>query len=135
MALRLQQNQAEEEDASQLKLGSEFSNDLCLSISEVRFLLELPRERGAPDTQVYNKTLDYVRTFTKFPTQESTQAVRALISRGIEDLAQFETAQIANLTPLTADEAKSVIPTLQRYDDEVMQGILDEMQTLRKFQT
>jgi len=134
MALRLLQTHGAVEDASNLLLGPEFQNDLCLSISEVRYLLDLPKAGPPPDTQVYQKTIEYVRSFTKFPTQESTQAVRAVIQRGLGELAQFEVAQIANLTPLTADEAKSLLPTLIRFEDDLLLSILEEMQTLRKFQ-
>jgi len=132
MAARLRQQQ-DEEDASQLKLGREFSNAGCLLISEVKLLLEA-RQRAPPDTQVYNKTLDYVRTFTRFPSTEATSAARQLMRRTLE-ISQFETAQIANLCPQTADEAKSCIPSLNKTDDDVLQPILDELQTLRKFQT
>jgi len=132
MAARLRQQQ-EEEDASQLKLGREFSNAACLLISEVKMLLEA-RHRAPPDTQVYNKTVDYVKTFTRFPSTEATAAARQLMRRTL-DLSQFETAQVGNLCPQTADEAKSCIPSLAKVDDEVLQPVLDELQTLRKFQT
>jgi DNA-directed RNA polymerase II subunit RPB4 len=69
-------------------------------------------------------------------------------------LTQFETAQIANLCPADAEEAKSVIPrysvflvnvtthlylsfffSLVKIDDDKLQALLDEIQTMRKFQT
>lgn len=70
-------------------------------------------------------------------------------------LTQFETAQIANLCPATAEEAKSVIPrqvsatmtlsartahvfsfaSLVKIDDDRLQALLDEIQTMRKFQS
>lgn len=65
-------------------------------------------------------------------------------------LTQFETAQIANLCPVTAEEAKSCIPrcamirhifcwfsrssSLVKLDDDRLQALLDEIQTMRKFQ-
>ena len=72
-----------------------------------------------------------------------------------EELTQFETAQIANLCPVDADEAKSVVPRYSlalsgswfstfltallslnnKIDDDRLQNLLDEIQTLRKFQT
>jgi len=67
--------QIEDEDASALKLGPEFNNAGCLLISEVKYLLE-NRDKDAPDTAVYNKTLDYVKTFAKFNTTDSASAVR-----------------------------------------------------------
>ncbi|KAF8202257.1 HRDC-like protein [Pholiota molesta] len=96
----------EEEDASALKLGPEFNNAGCLLISEVKYLLE-NRDKDAPDTAVYNKTLEYVKTFAKFNTTDSASAVRD----------------------------KSIIPSLVKIDDDRLQALLDEIQTMRKFQT
>ncbi|KAF7356268.1 hypothetical protein MVEN_00958300 [Mycena venus] len=125
--------QAEEEDASALKLGAEFNNAGCLLISEVKYLLE-NRDKDAPDTKVYNKTLEYVKTFTKFNTTDSASAVRDTLRRE-PALTQFETAQIANLCPATADEAKSVIPSLVKIDDDRLEALLRDIQTMRKYQS
>jgi DNA-directed RNA polymerase II subunit RPB4 len=119
---------------------------------------------------VYNKTLEYVKTFTKFNTTDSASAVRECVALGFSSLVllsypfllrtlrresaltQFETAQIANLCPADADEAKSVIPrqliiflfvfciltifySLVKIDDDKLQLLLDEIQTMRKFQS
>jgi DNA-directed RNA polymerase II subunit RPB4 len=78
---------------------TEFNNAGCLLISEVKYLLE-NRDKDAPDTvcvsqvppvshrpaqsispifyafRVYNKTLEYVKTFAKFNTTDSASAVR-----------------------------------------------------------
>lgn len=79
---------------------AEFNNAGCLLISEVKYLLE-NRDKDAPDTvyailqylnmfyvltldvslSVYNKTLDYVKTFTKFNTTDSASAVREYVLR------------------------------------------------------
>lgn len=72
-------------------------------------------------------------------------------------MTQFETAQIANLCPADAEEAKSIIPryvssslrvivfepeqtmsvsySLVELDDDRLQSLLDEIQTMRKFQS
>lgn len=74
---------------------TEFNNAGCLLISEVKYLLE-NRDKDAPDTvyvllyfvytyvfenmhSVYNKTLEYVKTFTKFNTTDSASAVREYV--------------------------------------------------------
>ncbi|EJD07325.1 uncharacterized protein FOMMEDRAFT_164324 [Fomitiporia mediterranea MF3/22] len=131
---RLHRRTAEqEEDASVLKLGPEFNNAGCLLISEVKYLLE-NRDKDAPDTVVYNKTLEYVKQFAKFTTTDSASAVRETLRRE-PLLTQFETAQIANLCPADAEEAKSIIPSLAKIDDDRLQALLDEIQTMRKFQS
>ncbi|KZS94651.1 hypothetical protein SISNIDRAFT_453601 [Sistotremastrum niveocremeum HHB9708] len=126
--------QIEEEDAAALKLGPEFNNAGCLLISEVKFLLEHRDDtRDAPDNAVYNKTVEYVNTFTKFNSADAASAVRETLRRE-SLLTQFETAQIANLCPAEADEAKSCVPSLVKIDDDRLQSLLDEIQTMRKFQ-
>ncbi|EKM50014.1 uncharacterized protein PHACADRAFT_105721 [Phanerochaete carnosa HHB-10118-sp] len=107
--------QVEDEDAAALKLGSgmanlasEFNNAGCLLISEVKYLLE-NRDKEPPDTAVYNKTLEYVKTFGKFNTTDAASAVRETLRRE-PALTQFETAQIANLCPADSEESKSIIP-------------------------
>jgi DNA-directed RNA polymerase II subunit RPB4 len=84
--------------------------------------------------RVYNKTLEYVKTFAKFNTTDSASAVREILRREPE-LTQFETAQIANLCPADAEEAKSIIPSLVKIEDDRLQALLDEIQAMRKFQT
>ncbi|KAI0319396.1 HRDC-like protein [Amylostereum chailletii] len=134
MTTRLRhRQQVEEEDASALKLGPEFNNAGCLLISEVKLLLE-NRDKDPPDTAVYNKTLEYVKNFTKFNTTDSAAAVRETLRREPE-LTLFETAQIANLCPVDAEEAKSIIPSLVKIEDDALQPLLDEIQTMRKFQS
>ncbi|EPQ56532.1 hypothetical protein GLOTRDRAFT_59842 [Gloeophyllum trabeum ATCC 11539] len=125
--------QAEDEDASVLKLGPAFNNAGCLLISEVKYLLE-NRDKDAPDTAVYNKTLEYVKTFAKFNTTEAASAVRETLRRE-PLLTQFETAQIANLCPADAEEAKSIIPSLVKIDDDRLNALLAEIQTMRRFQS
>ncbi|KDQ12986.1 hypothetical protein BOTBODRAFT_160896 [Botryobasidium botryosum FD-172 SS1] len=132
MASRSRRNQQEEEDADALKLGYEFNNAGCLLISEVKYLLEV-RHTAAPDTPVFNKTLDYVRTFAKFNTSDTASAVREALKRE-PALTQFETAQIANLCPVDAEEAKNLIPSLVKLEDDRLQVLLDEVQAMRKFQ-
>ena len=87
---------------------------------------------------------------------------RCRILRREPELTQFETAQIANLCPADAEEAKSIIPrcvigssiphvslcrrlftnassiyplSLVKIEDDRLQALLDEIQAMRKFQT
>ena len=50
-------------------------------------------------------------------------------------LHKFELAALANLCPETAEEAKSLIPSLEgRFDEEELNSLLDDIQTKRSFQ-
>jgi len=79
------------------------------------------------------KTLTYCQRFAKFKNTESIVALRRLLND--KKLHQFELAALANLCPETADEAKSLIPSLEgRFNDEELNTLLDDIQTKRSFQ-
>ncbi|KAI8388322.1 HRDC-like protein [Radiomyces spectabilis] len=126
------------EDATTLKLGEEFINSQCLYISEVRILLEAQEDTNRAGlnrqtTGVMAKTLEYVRTFSRFSNRDSVREVRQVL--GKDDLAQFEVAQIANLCCEDAEEAKALIPSLaNKIEDEPLQEMLNQMLTIKKFQ-
>ncbi|KAG2222629.1 hypothetical protein INT45_008293 [Circinella minor] len=135
----LRRGALEHEDAATLALGEEFVNSQCLYISEVRILLEAQQDsketgnENRPTTSITTKTLDYVRTFSRFTNRDSVREIRQLL--GKDDLAQFEVAQLANLCCEDAEEAKALIPSLgQKIDDEKVQELLNEMLTIKKFQ-
>lgn len=113
----------------ELRLG-EFDTAGCLVISEVRILLE-KREKVA-DNLVYKNTLDYVSNFARFKTEDECAAVRKALQKD-SSLRQFEIAQLANLCPNDAEEAKALIPSLQARDDDVLQLQLNELAALRAF--
>ncbi|KAI7903193.1 HRDC-like protein [Cokeromyces recurvatus] len=104
----------DQEDASTLKLGEEFSTAQCLYISEVRIILEAQedsKENGTdtrPRTNVMSKTVDYVRTFSKFNNIEAVREVRQVLAK--DNMSQYEVAQLANLCCEDAEEAKALVP-------------------------
>ncbi|CAD6570198.1 MAG: hypothetical protein CYPHOPRED_003797 [Cyphobasidiales sp. Tagirdzhanova-0007] len=106
-AHRIARRAGEDEAAgAELKLG-EFDTAGCLVVSEVKILLE-KRERAA-DNAVYRKTIDYVTNFARFGTEDACAAVRKALQKDAT-LKQFEIAQLANLCPNDAEEAKALIP-------------------------
>lgn len=53
-----------------------------------------------------------------------------------EELAEFEMAQLANLSPETADEAKILIPSLHgKKEDRDLQRLLDDLAAAKRFQS
>ncbi|TIB70384.1 hypothetical protein E3Q06_03180 [Wallemia mellicola] len=139
----LRRGAADDEDASKLKLGAEFNDMGCLTISEVKHLLD--GRAGEADTPVFKKTSEYVNTFTVFGSKESAISVREALKKD-EKMTQFEQAQIGNLVPGDVEEAKSLIPrclgdvnanalySLYEHDEMTVQTILDELDALRKMQ-
>ena len=64
---------------------------------------------------------------------ENIAAVRSLLTQ--KKIHKFELAALANLCPETAEEAKSLIPSLEgRFDEDELNGLLDDIQTKRSFQ-
>ncbi|KAL1915765.1 uncharacterized protein VTP21DRAFT_6524 [Calcarisporiella thermophila] len=152
----LQRGQIEEEDAAILKLGIEYEGVHCLANSEVKILLEqqINNEPNKPLTNVYQKTLQHVKEFSRFHTHDTHREIRNLLDMG--DLPEqqrdgdpehymhtklrlepFEKAQLINLCCEDSEEAKSLIPSLNRpeVDDDELQKILNDLLNIKKFQT
>ncbi|KAE8227245.1 hypothetical protein CF319_g249 [Tilletia indica] len=146
----------EDEDASEGRLGPDFKNSPTLLISEVKELLEreraLDRERSIPvkdpmTIPISAKTIEYVEAFSRFRDLQAVRGARQqLINHTADDAAQqdrehslmltpFEIAQIANLSITDVEEAKTLIPTLGSKDDDMLKQLLDELETIRKFQS
>ncbi|EMC93598.1 hypothetical protein BAUCODRAFT_125443 [Baudoinia panamericana UAMH 10762] len=136
----------DEEATSFLKLG-EFDNTPCLSVAECNELLTRLAEKSGggntrPATQnndVYLKTREYVESFARFKDSKTVTQVdaisSALLGRGKgEGVTNFERAQLATLCCDTAEEAKTLIPSLEgKLDDDELQRALDEISKLRDF--
>ncbi|GAA5851999.1 hypothetical protein JCM3766R1_006950 [Sporobolomyces carnicolor] len=125
----------EDEDASQLKFGREFEQrsvqEKTLTISEVKVILDTIDPEKQPDNSVFKKTQDYVDVFARFPTPEVSDAVRSSLPE--EQLKFYEIAQLINLCPADAEEAKALIPSI-KLDDDVLQGYLNDLAMIRKNQ-
>lgn len=118
---------------------TEFENAETLLVSEVQMLLEHRKtqnesaEEEQELSEVFMKTLQYTQRFSKFKNRETIAAVRSLLMQ--KKLHKFEIAALANLCPDNAEEAKSLIPSLEgRFEDEELQQILDDIHTKRSFQ-
>merc|ERR1712176_1094913 len=129
----------DEEDAAQLQFPKEFQETTTLMNSEVMVLLEhrMKNDEGRRDdvelSEVFQKTLDYCKRFSKFKNQDTIVNVRTMLMQ--KRLHKFELAALANLCPDEAEEAKALIPSLDgRFPDDELQQILDDMATKRSFQ-
>ncbi|KAL1859289.1 RNA polymerase B [Paecilomyces lecythidis] len=130
--------QGELEAASQLKLGAD-QNTHTLSLSEARLVinkvLENKRRGGKKYDEPENltKTLDYLEVFSRFKDEENIKAVERLLNAHTE-LEMFERSQLGSLCCDNAEEAKSLIPSLQnKISDHDLQELLDELTKLRNF--
>lgn len=76
------------------------------------------------------KTTEYLDHFARFKRKENVEAVERLLSAH-KELAKFERAQLGSLCCDTAEEAKTLIPSLQdKISDEELQELLDEITKL-----
>ncbi|KAL7409683.1 HRDC-like protein [Mrakia frigida] len=128
----------EQEDAAELKLGDEFNDVGCLLNAEVQYLLARTSNGGPTvnDSAVYRKTWEHVQSYSSGTVEQTltdVQNIRSILDRTEGLFKPFEIAQIGNLAPGSAEEAKALIPSLNRVDDEILQSILDELKVLRSY--
>ena len=139
-AANQRRNEAQvEEDAAELKFPPEFEEAEALLSSEVYLLLEHRRAQSeqsdelAEMSQVFLKTLAYTQRLAHFKNRETIRALRQLLSS--KPLHKFELAQLGNLCPDTAEEAKGLLPSLHnKLDDGELDEILKDMHSKKTFQ-
>jgi len=122
----------EEEATAVLKLG-EFQDVDTLTLSEASLVINAlmaKRHKDRKDrneTEVLTKTLEYLDCFARFKQKENVEAVERLLSSR-KELSKFERAQIGSLCCDSADECKTLIPSLgDKIGDDDLQELLDEM--------
>ena len=123
-------------------LGPEFQDANKLSIPEVAIILSkiqtdfVASQRGmfknanTRASTLLGKSVDYAKTFNRFPNCDVIQKVRDALE--MYDLSDFEVVQLSNLVPTSPDEAKSLIPSLIRIENEqTIADIVEELGRLR----
>merc|ERR1712194_886167 len=139
------QQRAAELDAGENLVLGRFDGCECLSNSEVTQILTRKLQGSADDAKDENdpardlqvKFKEWLERFTHFESAESLGSVRELLTAKREQygLTQFETTQLANLCPSSADEAKTLVKSLQnKIGDEELQQILDEIAAFGKYE-
>lgn len=134
----------EEENAADLKLGEEFLKAKCLMNCEVAMILEHRLEQAqqlSEDpmnqmSQVFEKSLHYVKRFSRYKNPDAVRQVREVLSR--YQLAEFELCVLGNMCPETVEEAVALVPTLKDksrgLDDEAIEKMLNELALIKKFE-
>jgi len=113
------------------ELGPDFQNAQCLLFAEVAYLLDRELKKrsegsGSEPSEIFLKTLKYTQRFSRFNELENFKEVRNLLKR--KNLFSYELASIANLFPQTAEEARTLIPSLSvNLEDAEIQEILNDM--------
>ncbi|KAK5071822.1 RNA polymerase B [Lithohypha guttulata] len=119
-----------------LKLG-EFADDPTLNLSEARIILEKSlearnkraREKNPnsdrpawKDTETLSKTRDYLEIFAYFKEMADAETAERLINQFSGGMERFEKSQLGSLVPGSADEARALIPSLEKKVDD---GLVD----------
>ena len=124
------------EDATTGSLGTVFNNARTLINDEVSLLLENLAThsihgvaRGGVGKEIFNKSREYVMRFQRFKSKEAAEAVKArLTSQG---MTSFEVGCFCNLVPESAEEAKAIIPTLARFENEELSALIEDVYQYR----
>ncbi|CAN6888230.1 unnamed protein product [Brassica oleracea] len=109
----------EEENAAELKIGDEFLKAKCLMNCEVSLILEHKYEQlqqVSEDpmnqvSQVIEKSLQYVKRFSRYRNPDAVRQVREILSR--HQFTEFELCVPDNLCLETAKEAVAMVPSLK----------------------
>eukprot|EP00761_Pharyngomonas_kirbyi_P013610 gb/GECH01013639.1/.p1 GENE.gb/GECH01013639.1/~~gb/GECH01013639.1/.p1 ORF type:complete len:127 (+),score=30.59 gb/GECH01013639.1/:1-381(+) len=125
----------EKEDKS--FLPEEYRDLECLMLSEVEVFMTARQQAMQEENQAINPTFEkmlaYVQRFSKYKNTESVKHVRQLLADEKLNLSQSEQAMLANLAPEEAEEAKHLIPSLQRTSDSELNSLLENLQNYRRF--
>ncbi|KAG6436441.1 hypothetical protein SASPL_101340 [Salvia splendens] len=140
----------EEENAAELKIPDEFLKAKCLMNCEVSLILEHKYEQlqqMADDpmnqmSQVFEKSLQYVKRFSRYKNPDAVRQVREY------QLAEFELCVLGNLCPETVEEAIAMVPSIKvpiisiaalytrgrAHDDEAIEKMLNDLSLIKKFE-
>ncbi|XP_054782734.1 DNA-directed RNA polymerase II subunit 4-like [Prosopis cineraria] len=152
----------EEENAAELKIGDEFLKAKCLMNCEVALILEHKYEQLQQTSedpmnqvsQVFEKSLQYVKRFSRYKNPDAVRQVREILSR--YQLAEFELCVLGNLCPETVEEAIAMVPSIKvasralviyfcfnqpdlkqrgrSQDDDAIEKMLNDLSLIKKFE-
>ncbi|KAI3400294.1 hypothetical protein diail_3675 [Diaporthe ilicicola] len=126
-----------DEDVSHDVILGEFQDVDTLTLSEASLVINAlvakrrNDRKGFQETEILAQTVDYLDAFARFKQKENVEAVERLLSSH-KNLNKFERAQIGSLCCDSAEEAKTLIPSIaNKIDDDVLQDLLDQMAKLQ----
>ncbi|KAL9278980.1 DNA-directed RNA polymerase II subunit 4 [Arabidopsis thaliana] len=149
----------EEENAAELKIGDEFLKAKCLMNCEVSLILEhkfeqlqqisedpmnqvsesmlnIVEEVMFAPCRVFEKSLQYVKRFSRYKNPDAVRQVREILSR--YQLTEFELCVLGNLCPETVEEAVAMVPSLKTkgraHDDEAIEKMLNDLSLVKRFE-
>lgn len=115
-----------------------FKDVKVLTVSEVCVLfernMEVWRRRDADyqPSPMLQKAAEYAQRFATNKNKDTVQKIREMLAA--HHLSELELGLVANLSIENADEARKLVPTLERYSDEELEAMLRELATYREFE-
>lgn len=102
-----------------------------ITISEALHYLEESRPRmaakGGESRKIYDSILEYCQNNTKMSSLHSIENLtEGLKNLGLNDL---EIVQVCNLIPQSTDEMKILVPSLERFDENILAKVLLKINT------
>ncbi|KAK7854922.1 dna-directed rna polymerase ii subunit 4 [Quercus suber] len=122
----------EEENAAELKIG-----DVALILEhKYEQLQQMSEDPLNQVSQVFEKSLQYVKRFSRYKNPDAVRQVREILSR--YQLAEFELCVLGNLCPETVEEAIAMVPSIKTkgraHDDEAIEKMLNDLSLIKKFE-
>merc|ERR550537_853650 len=100
----------------------------ALSLSEVERLCAENNKfftEKNPAAEAFEKSLRYAQKFKKIMSYETSENCRNMLQQ--KGFTARETGAMLNLLPYTADEAKALIPSLDRLKDDVVTESIESL--------
>ncbi|XP_030381047.1 DNA-directed RNA polymerase II subunit Rpb4-like [Scaptodrosophila lebanonensis] len=149
-------DEAQDEDASNLKLPEDLEDVKYFNNSEVHILLEEVKKKRLQEAEklanateydenlddvpqigipeILDVTLDYTEQVRLFKSETSVNAVRRMLSKYELGLHPFEQATLANLCPHTPEEAQSFMSSLENRSYADLMLVLEDVCLKRSLQ-
>ncbi|XP_072956917.1 DNA-directed RNA polymerase II subunit 4 isoform X2 [Typha angustifolia] len=87
-------------------------------------------------SQVFEKSLQYVKRFSRYKNPDAVRQVREILSR--YQLAEFELCVLGNLCPETVEEAIAMVPSIKTkgriHEDDQIEKLLHDLSLIKKFE-
>eukprot|EP01054_Gregarina_sp_Poly1_P003235 Gregarina_sp_Poly_1__3234@NODE_1920_length_3080_cov_105_681713_g1238_i0_p4_GENE_NODE_1920_length_3080_cov_105_681713_g1238_i0NODE_1920_length_3080_cov_105_681713_g1238_i0_p4_ORF_typecomplete_len135_score19_23RNA_pol_Rpb4/PF03874_16/1_5e21_NODE_1920_length_3080_cov_105_681713_g1238_i022292633 len=123
-------------DFATIKINKELENCRCLNLCEVQLILsdqmKLNNARNAVSQGLIKKSYEYAVKFAQISNRQAIFDLRSALEAH-QVLEEFEMASLVNLVPRSAEEAKAIIPSLNRLTDDKVNRVLNDIEKYKLF--
>lgn len=113
---------------------AELKGARCLNLCELQLILadqlKLEFRRNQPANSLIKVSYEYACTFAQISNRQSIFDLRSTLENH-RKITEIEMASIVNLMPRMVDEAKAVIPSLNRLTDDEVAAMLADVEKFK----